>query len=387
MSNARIAIVVGTRPEIIKMAPVCRKLSAADKLEYLLISSGQHREMSRQALSVFGLQPDIELDLMTPGQSLAEFASRALVALNDTLAVNPVDAVLVHGDTTTTLMASLAAFYQKKWLGHIEAGMRTGDLRSPWPEEMNRRLTAPLARWHFVPLHRNQVNLLQEGVSPSQCYVTGNTVVDSLHWIREILQSNPPDAKLLRQRLGADERFFENYLSNQTAMWLLVTGHRRESQNGGIANLCDAITRLLNEFPQLGIVFPVHSNPAVNTVVYSRLSGVDRVLLTKPLDYLDFVWLMQRCFAIVTDSGGIQGEALSLGKPVLVTRDVTEYPEAIECGGCELVGMETASICRSVARLIADQTEYCRRASVKNPFGDGHAASRIVEVLTRELIG
>lgn len=362
------------------MAPVYRALKNIESFEVSLVSTGQHRQMSRQALEAFELAPDVELDLMTDGQSLGQFASRSLEALNDLFAKSKPDVILVQGDTTTTLMASLAAFYNRILIGHVEAGMRTGDLYSPWPEEMNRRLTADLANWHFVPVERNADNLIREGISAEKCYVTGNTVLDSLVWTRDRLNSRPTDQADLQKRLQVTSSFFETYFV-QRQRFLLVTCHRRESQGQGLREVCEAIRRLCIKFPGLGIYFPVHPNPAVSRIVDQELNGVMGVSLAPPLDYNDFVWVMDRCHFILSDSGGIQGEGMTLNKPVLVTRNTTEYPEAVDCGGCQLVGTDPGTICHIATELLTNQAEYERRSNVVNPYGNGKASQSIAQIL------
>jgi UDP-N-acetylglucosamine 2-epimerase (non-hydrolysing) len=367
------------------MAPLYRSLTACGALDVKLISTGQHREMSQQAFEAFELQPDIELDLMTHSQSLGEFSSKAISALTGCFVDQDPDIVLVHGDTTTTLAASLAAFYLKKKVGHVEAGMRTGDMLNPWPEEMNRRLTAPLCHWHFVPVARNLQNLICEGIPSQRCFVTGNTAIDALFWMQEKLQSQPCNLEEVRSRLNVSQQFFQTYLVDRSSPLILVTGHRREAHGEGIQSLCQAILELLNCYPNLGVLYPVHLNPQIKDVVHLRLNGHTRVALTAPLDYRDFVWVMQQCFAIVSDSGGIQCEAMSLHKPLLVTRETTEYPEAVDCGGCQLVGLQPERIVQAVTLLLTDNREYIRRSQVKNPYGDGHAANKIVEILTSDI--
>lgn len=377
-------MIVGTRPEVIKLAPVYRALSESRLFDVSLISTGQHREMSKQTLDVFELRADVELDLMSEGQTLGSFASKALAGLSNYFATAKLDCVVVQGDTTTTLMASLAAFYHQIPVAHVEAGMRTGNVKSPWPEEMNRRLTGDLANWHFVPVRKNVENLIREGICEKRCYVTGNTVLDALLWMRDRLRCQAVDPKSVMQRMNVGEAFYDTYFE-QKSRFILVTCHRRESHGQGIRNVCQAIRKLLADFPDLGIVFPVHPNPDVHGVVSKELLNSPRIALTPPLDYSDFVWVMDRSFAIISDSGGIQGEGMTLNKPVLVTRDTTEYPEAIECGGCQLVGTAPESICSVATRLLTDHDEYKRRSSVTNPYGDGRASQKILRVLSTEL--
>lgn len=367
------------------MAPVYRSLLALGTLDVQLISTGQHREMSQQAFRAFDLQPEVDLNLMTHAQSLSEFLSKAVVELTACFQRCHPDIVLVHGDTTTTLAASLSAFYLKKKVGHVEAGMRTGNIESPWPEEMNRRLTAPLCHWHFVPVSRNLQNLIREGIPSERCFLTGNTVIDALTWMREKLRLQPEISNDVQKRLGVSSPFFDTYLVHRLAPLILVTGHRREAHGAGIRSLCEALLQLLARFPQLGILYPVHLNPQINDSVQASLGKHPRIALTPPLDYYDFVWTMERCYAILSDSGGIQGEALSLNKPLLVTRNTTEYPEAVECGGCQLVGTQTDKIVEAITLLVSSSSEYIRRSQASNPYGDGRAAVKIANILNSEI--
>lgn len=377
----RIAIVVGTRPEVIKMAPVYYQLAHHQGFEVDLISSGQHRLLLEQALDAFEIRAKVNLELMTEGQSLSQFMQAAIVSLERVFAQTNYDAVLVHGDTSTTLAAALSAFYQRIPVGHVEAGMRTGNMESPFPEEMNRRLVAPLCRWHFAPLEANRRNLIAESIPGSQCFVTGNTVVDSLHWIRKRLRAHPPQLDQLRKRLSASPTFFDKFLAQRLGKVTLVTSHRRENQGMGLKQICLAIHQLIERHPDLAIVFPVHPNPSVRQIVFDQLAGVEQVLLSPPLNYPDFIWLMERCYLIISDSGGIQGEAMTLNKPLLVTRETTEYPEGFSAGGCYLVGTQASSIFELATKLICDQAEYSRCTGVENPYGDGLAAQRIVQIL------
>ncbi len=381
-----IAVIVGTRPEVIKMAPVFRALSDLDDFEVTLVSTGQHREMVDQALGAFGLVPDIDLDVMKANQSLSELTSRVLTGLSGVYATLKPDAVLVQGDTTSVLAASLAAFYSRIPVGHVEAGMRTGNLSAPWPEEMNRRLTAQLVHWHFAPLDSNVEHLMGEGILKERCFVTGNTIVDALLWMRTIVEGRTEPIERIRARLGISQQFFEDFLIDQKAPLILVTGHRRESFGEGIANLCDALQELVRRWPSIGILYPVHLNPAVRDVVKHRLGGSRQIELVPPLNYQDFVWAMERSTMIISDSGGIQGESSTLRKPLLVTRDTTEYPESI-LGGSRLVGTRSDSIVAQADLLLRDRQEYQRRSQCPNPFGDGRAAERIATTLSLELLG
>jgi len=374
-----LALIVGTRPECIKLAPVYAELRRAGKVRPLLVSTGQHRELLDQALAAFGLKPDVDLGLMQPGQSLPELSGRVLNGVSAWLAAAKPSAILVQGDTTTVLGSALAAFYAGIPVGHVEAGLRTADLRSPFPEEMNRRVTTTLARWHFCPTEEAKANLLREGVDAAACHVTGNTVIDALLATRGRIGGL--DAAAVGARLGIAPAFVASHLAAPKARWILVTGHRRESFGAGFEDLCRGIRQLVDAHPDLGVVYPVHLNPQVQEPVRRLLGGHPRIVLAAPAGYEDFVWLMDRCAFVLTDSGGVQEEAPSLGKPVLVMRDNTERPEGIAAGTSELVGTSAARIVAAASRLLADPAEYARRARLRNPYGDGDAAAKIARVM------
>jgi UDP-N-acetylglucosamine 2-epimerase (non-hydrolysing) len=378
-----LALIVGTRPECIKLAPVFAELRRADKLRPLLVSTGQHRELLDQALGSFGLKPDIDLGLMTPGQSLPELSSRVITGVSAWLAQAKPTAVLVQGDTTTVLGASMASFYAGIPVGHIEAGLRTGDLRSPFPEEMNRRVTTTLSRWHFCPTEEAKANLLREGVPAAACHVTGNTVIDALLATRARIGGF--EAAAVGARLGIAPAFIASHLAAPKARWILVTGHRRESFGPGFEGLCRGVRRLVEAHSDLGVVYPVHLNPQVQEPVRRILGGHPRIALAAPAAYEDFIWLMDRCAFVLTDSGGVQEEAPSLGKPVLVMRDNTERPEGLAAGTSELVGTDPARIVAAANRLLTDSAEYARRSQLRNPYGDGNAAVRIARVMEEAL--
>lgn len=380
-----IALIVGTRPECIKLAPVYAALRRSKELQPLLVSTGQHRELLDQALATFGLKPDVDLGLMQPGQSLPDLTGRVISGVSAWLQAAKPAAVLVQGDTTTVLGAALAAFYAGIPVGHVEAGLRSADLRSPFPEEMNRRLTSPLARWNFCPTETALENLLREGIPASACHVTGNTVIDALLTIRNGERVAAIAPGNLAARLGISETFAQRHLEGKSRL-ILVTGHRRESFGQGFEGICQGILRLAEQFPDVGIVYPVHLNPHVREPVARLLGGHPRIALAAPAAYEDFVWLMNRATFVLTDSGGVQEEAPSLGKPVLVMRDNTERPEGIAAGTCSLVGTDPAKIAAAGAQLLTDPAEYARRAQLVNPYGDGKAAERIVRVL-EEAIG
>lgn len=379
-----VAIVAGTRPEVIKMAPIYRELKNSTLLRPIFVSTAQHREMLDQALGIFGITPDFDMNIMQQGQTLTDLTARLLIAWKDFFSRQPIDAILVQGDTTTVLASALAAFYERIPIGHVEAGLRTWNMQSPWPEEMNRRLTDPLARWCFAPTEFSQANLIAEKIPAEQCFVTGNTVVDSLLWVRERIRSEekPLDERLINCGVPAD--FYKRFFQDKTARWILITGHRRESFGSGFESICDAIERLSEAYPDVGMLYPVHMNPRVRETVERRLGGNPRISLIPPVDYRTFITLMDRCYFVLSDSGGVQEEAPSLGKPVLVMRQTTERPEGVQAGTCRLVGTDADAIFSAAAELLTDPAEYARRSALKNPYGDGHAARRIREILERE---
>lgn len=383
--RATVALIVGTRPECVKMAPVYFALKESAKLRPIFVSTGQHRQMLDQASTVFGIMPDHNLDLMQPGQTLPNLTACVLSATTSWLAEHKPAAVLVQGDTTTVLASALAAFYQQMPIGHVEAGLRTGNMMSPWPEEMNRRLTSPLARWNFCPTEVSKANLLREGIPAETCHVTGNSVIDALLRVRNSQRQRGLGAAEVAARAGIPAAFAQRYLSGKRAPWILVTGHRRESFGGGFERICNAINRLTKMHPEIGVLYPVHLNPQVQEPVKRILGNNPRVCLVAPAAYEEFVWLMDHCHFILSDSGGVQEEAPSLGKPVLVMRDTTERPEGVEAGTCRLVGTNPDVILREAAILLNDPTEYLRRSALKNPYGDGRAAERIRAILEQDL--
>ena len=360
-----VACVVGTRPEAIKMAAVVLRLRETEGLRVRLISTGQHRELLDRALLDFGLTPDVDLGLMRPGQGLAEITARALVALDSAFAAERPDLVLAQGDTTTVLAAALASFYRRTPFGHVEAGLRSGRPDQPFPEEKNRVLAGHLADLHFAPTPRARLNLLREGVADASIHVTGNTGIDAL---RLALDRPPPPA-----------------IVPTAGRMILVTAHRRESFGAPLLEICSALHDLVARDPGLSVVFPVHPNPSVRGPVKAALGDVPRISLIEPQGYLEFVALMRASFLILTDSGGVQEEAPSLGKPVLVLRDETERPEAIEAGTARLVGPHRHAIVEAVETLTGDPERYRRVAAVANPYGDGHAAERIARIVRDRL--
>ena len=367
----KILTVFGTRPEAIKMAPVVKALSQTPGVDSQVCVTAQHRQMLDQVLELFEIKPDYDLDLMRPGQDLTDITSNVLLGMRATLQACQPDLVLVHGDTTTTCAAAMAAYYQRIAVGHVEAGLRTGDIYAPWPEEMNRRLTGSLTQLHFAPTPTARENLLRENVPQSQIHVTGNTVIDALLQVVQRIEND----KSLRQEL--DEKF--TFLDTSRRL-ILVTGHRRENFGQGFEQICHALARLAQR-PDVQIVYPVHLNPNVQEPVKRLLGGAGNIHLIPPQDYLPFVALMHRAELIITDSGGVQEEAPSLGKPVLVMRDTTERPEAVEAGTVRLVGTDSECIISEATRLLDDAAAYASMARAHNPYGDGKAAGRIVAAI------
>ena len=368
----KVLTIFGTRPEAIKMAPLVLALSQDAAFESKVCVTAQHREMLDQVLRLFEITPDYDLNIMKPGQGLTEITSRILTGLKPVLDEFKPDVVLVHGDTTTTLSASLAAFYHQISVGHVEAGLRTGDLSSPWPEEGNRLLTGHLARWHFAPTENARSNLTRENIPESRIFVTGNTVIDALLWVRDRFNS---DASLAQQ-LANTYPFLD-----ASKKLILVTGHRRESFGGGFERICSALADIARQHPDVQIVYPVHLNPNVSEPVNRILAGIDNIVLIDPQDYLPFVYMMDKAYLILTDSGGVQEEAPSLGKPVLVMRETTERPEAVDAGTVRLVGTDPAKIVKEVNRLLSDENEYNSMSRAHNPYGDGHACRHILDAL------
>jgi len=368
----KVLTVFGTRPEAIKMAPLVKHLEKVPGIDSRVCVTAQHRQMLDQVLELFDIRPDHDLNVMRPGQDLFSITSEILQSIRIVYEQERPDVVLVHGDTSTTFAASLAAFYQRIPVGHVEAGLRTGNLYSPWPEEANRKLTGALARLHFAPTPTSRDNLLRENVPAQNIIVTGNTVIDALLAVQDKLKGS----ESLSRSLG--ERF--PFLRSEARL-LLITGHRRENFGGGFERICEAIAQLARRYPDMDIVYPVHLNPNVLGPVNRLLSDIANVHLIEPLDYLPFVYLMTRSTVILTDSGGIQEEAPSLGKPVLVMRDTTERPEAVEAGTVRLVGTDVQAIVDGVALLLDSADEYARMSYAHNPYGDGQACGRIAQTL------
>jgi UDP-N-acetylglucosamine 2-epimerase (non-hydrolysing) len=372
--NKKILLTFGTRPEAIKMAPLVAALKGDPTVDCMVCVTGQHREMLDQVLRLFNIRPDFDLDIMKRGQDLSAITTSILGGMRDVLADTKPDIMLVHGDTTTTLAATLAAFYQKVPVGHVEAGLRTGNLQSPWPEEANRKLTGALASLHFAPTQRARANLLGEGVRDDTVIVTGNTVIDALLHVRERLLGDDELRGTALQKLPV--------LDDKRRL-ILVTGHRRESFGDGFERICSALAQIARAYPDVDIVYPVHLNPSVREPVNRLLTGIANVYLIEPLEYLPFVALMDRSYLILTDSGGVQEEAPSLGKPVVVMRDTTERQEAVDAGVVRLAGTDAGKIVDSVSTLLDDPAVYSAMSTSVNPYGDGHACGRIVNAIKR----
>jgi UDP-N-acetylglucosamine 2-epimerase (non-hydrolysing) len=373
-----ILMVFGTRPEAIKMAPVVRALQERQEVSTTVCVTGQHRQMLDQVLSLFEITPAIDLNIMQANQDLADITSRVLLGIRDTLRDLKPDAILVHGDTTTALSAAMAGFYAGIPVGHVEAGLRTHNVHSPFPEEFNRQVISKVARWHFAPTQSSQANLLAEGTEPNAIYVTGNTVIDALLWTLKRLEDDGALGHQDQQRLNQLLPF--NWREQR---FILMTGHRRENFGSGFIQICDAAQALAKQYPDVPIVYPVHLNPNVREPVLSRLEGLPNVHLLEPLQYEPFSLLLKHCYFVLTDSGGIQEEAPSLGKPVLVMRETTERPEAVEAGTVELVSTDTRQILASCIRLLEDPDHYKKMSEAHNPYGDGHAAQRIADIIVQ----
>lgn len=380
----KIMLVFGTRPEAIKMAPLVKEfLRYPEKFETVVCVTGQHREMLDQVLRIFDIQPDYDLNIMKQGQDLYDVTARVLVGMRNVLRKVLPDVVLVHGDTTTSTAAALAAFYQQIPVGHIEAGLRTHDIYSPWPEEMNRQITSRIATYHFSPTPLSKQNLLAEGIKEEQIVVTGNTVIDALYRVVDHIKKNLKlDAELesLLKQAGYDVTRLR-----EGKKLVLITGHRRENFGEGFVHICTAIKDLTKKYPDVDFVYPMHLNPNVRKPIHEvfedNLSGLGNMFFIEPLEYLSFVYLMEKSAIVLTDSGGIQEEAPGLGKPVLVMRDTTERPEALEAGTVKLVGTDYDKIVNEVSGLLDSQEYYEKMSKAINPYGDGKACSRIVKAL------
>jgi len=371
----KVLTVFGTRPEAIKMAPLVHALANDERFEAKVCVTAQHREMLDQVLELFKITPDYDLNLMKTGQTLPEITSRIILELTPVLKEFKPDVVLVHGDTATTFAASLAAYYEQLAVGHVEAGLRTGNIYSPWPEEGNRKLTGALTKFHFAPTETSKENLLKENYSEGDIYVTGNTVIDALLLVKKQIENDTD----LSQTLAAQFPMLD-----KSKKLILVTGHRRESFGGGFERICEALAITAKKYPDCQILYPVHLNPNVQEPVNRILKKVDNVHLIEPQSYLPFVYLMNEAHIILTDSGGIQEEAPSLGKPVLVMRDTTERPEAVASGTVKLVGTEINKITEALNLLLTEDDSYNAMSFAHNPYGDGNACKRICDVLAQD---
>jgi len=372
----KILIVFGTRPEAIKMAPLVKEFEKNQNFFNTKVCvTAQHREMLGQVLDLFDITPEYDLDIMKPDQDLYDVTSNILLKIKPVLESFKPDVVLVHGDTATTFATSLAAYYQKIKIGHVEAGLRTGDLYSPWPEEGNRRLTGVLTDYHFSPTGTSKKNLLNEGVNNESIFVTGNTVIDALQLVVNRIKNN----EILRLKI--ENTIIQSGFQELNSKFILVTGHRRENFGQGFLNICEALKVLAKNNPDIYILYPVHLNPNVRRTVNELLANVNNIKLVEPFQYEEFIYLMSKSYLILTDSGGIQEEAPSLGKPVLVMRDTTERPEAVEAGTVRLVGSDRDNIIKEVQDLIDDSDEYQKMSKAHNPYGDGNASKNIVKIL------
>lgn len=371
----KVLLVFGTRPEAIKMAPLVKAFENEKSIVSKVCVTAQHREMLDQVLEIFDIKPDYDLNLMKPGQDLYDITCNVLLGMKDVLSDFEPDIVLVHGDTTTTSATSLAAFYQKIKVGHVEAGLRTEDIYSPWPEEVNRQITGVLANYHFAPTETSMQNLLKENKDKNSIIVTGNTVIDALFLALERIAND----ELLQDKII--KNINSQYKINEYQKIILVTGHRRENFGNGFINICEALKKIAIVNPHVDIVYPVHLNPNVQEPVRKILSNVSNVFLIEPLEYESFIYLMSKAYFIITDSGGVQEEAPSLGKPVLVMRDTTERPEAIEAGTVKLVGANKDRIVEEANRLLIKESEYENMSKAHNPYGDGKACKKIVEFI------
>ena len=377
-------LVFGTRPEAIKMAPLVKEFEKhADEFQTIVCVTGQHRQMLDQVLQLFDITPDYDLNIMKQGQDLYDVTARVLTGMRDVLKEAQPDVVLVHGDTTTSTAAALAAFYQQIPVGHVEAGLRTHNIYSPWPEEMNRQLTGRMATYNFAPTPLSQQNLLREAVAEESIVVTGNTVIDALYWVVNKIKTDAALNSEL-QNLLAQAGYDVNRLNDGKKL-VLITGHRRENFGDGFINMCTAIRDLTQKYPDVDFVYPMHLNPNVRKPIHEvfgeDLSNLGNMFFIEPLEYLSFVYLMEKSTIVLTDSGGIQEEAPGLGKPVLVMRDTTERPEALEAGTVKLVGTDYNKIVSEVSLLLDDQAHYDAMSKAVNPYGDGLACGRIIEAL------
>jgi len=379
----KMLIVFGTRPEAIKMAPLVKEFEKkSDNFDLKVCVTAQHREMLDQVLELFEIVPDYDLDIMKPGQDLYDVTSNVLLGMKEVLSEFKPDVVFVHGDTTTTSGAALAAFYQQIKVAHVEAGLRTCDIYSPWPEEANRQITGVLSNYHFAPTSTSEHNLLKENKNPKSIVVTGNTVIDALYLALDKIKNNVD----LKEKIvtAIEDEIHDDRFKLETSKFILVTGHRRENHGQGFINICRALKEIAVENPELSIIYPVHLNPNVQKPVNELLSDVNNIYLIKPMQYESFIYLMDKSYFIITDSGGVQEEAPSLGKPVLVMRDTTERPEALEAGTVKLVGTDSALIVKEATDLLTNSEAYQQMSKAHNPYGEGHACQKIVDFFMKE---
>lgn len=374
MDKKKVLTVFGTRPEAIKMAPLVHQLTNDERFDARVCVTAQHREMLDQVLGLFDITPEYDLNIMKAGQTLNDITARILTKLKPILQDFKPDVVLVHGDTATTFAASLAAYYEQIKVGHVEAGLRTGNIYSPWPEEVNRKLTGVLTKYHFAPTENSKQNLFQENYSEANIFVTGNTVIDALLMVKEKIKTN----NKLKEQLATQFNFLD-----ETKKLILVTGHRRESFGDGFERICEALVITAKTNPDVQILYPMHLNPNVREPVNRILGGIENIILIEPQEYMPFIYLMMRSHIILTDSGGIQEEAPSLGKPVLVMRDTTERPEAVAAGTVKLVGTNVDKIVSGLSVLLNDLDAYTEMSFAHNPYGDGQACQRILDELIK----
>lgn len=375
----KVLLVFGTRPEAIKMAPLVKAFEKESSVESKVCVTAQHREMLDQVLEMFEIVPDYDLNLMKPGQDLYDITANVLSGMKSVLEDFKPDVVLVHGDTTTTSSTALAAFYQKIKVGHVEAGLRTHDMYSPWPEEANRQITRVLANYHFAPTTTSKENLLRENKNEKNIIVTGNTVIDALFLALDKIEKDESLQTKVIQDI--ESKFINSTFKIQNSKFILVTGHRRENHGQGFINICEALKTIAINNPEIDVVYPVHLNPNVQKPVKEILSDTPNVHLIDPLQYESFIYMMNKSYFIITDSGGVQEEAPSLGKPVLVMRDTTERPEALEAGTVKLVGTNKEAIIQEAQKLLDDKISYEKMSKAHNPYGDGKACERIVNFL------
>jgi len=375
----KILVVIGTRPEAIKMAPLIKELRrTSDRFEVMICSTGQHRKMLDQVLSLFEITPDYDLDLMAPGQDLFDISSKVLIGIKKIIGLTNPDLILVHGDTTSAFIAALGGFYSRIPVGHIEAGLRSHNLSSPFPEELNRQMISKIAKWHFTPSDQAMKNLILENISQDSVFNTGNTVIDALRYTLDLIDKDPAIKEEVRVAL--DEVLDFSWEKDQ---FVLITGHRRENFGKGFLEICTAIKSLAIEFPQFKFVYPVHLNPNVRSPISKLLSSIDNIYLIEPLEYRAFITLLKSCNFVLTDSGGIQEEAPFLGKPVLVMRDVTEREEAVIAGTALLTGANATQIINAAKSLIQTEEKYLKMSGAHNPYGDGYASTEIARILKR----